>query len=176
MSHPIVYLDTSFFIGLLEDEAGRRPAARGVLRYEHREGSKIFTSLLTINEFTVRYYDEHKHTLDCEEKIDQVIAAIRELALVEAITDNIARDAARLMSIWGELRNTAIPKLPRDRNFRWDALHLATANRLHADRVYAFDGPWNDFPKNKVPHIGDIICPAIAPQSSLDFSPSEANE
>lgn len=171
MSQPIVYLDTSFFIGLLENMAGRRADAIDVLKYENKLGSKAFTSILTLNEFSVKYYDLYKSNSDCEAKIDKVIASIRELATIEALNDDIVREAARFMSIWGEMRMTAKPKLPRDRKFRWDALHLATANQLHAERVYAFDCPWNDFPKNKLPYIGQIICPAAAPQSSLNLQP-----
>jgi predicted nucleic acid-binding protein len=171
MSQPIIYLDTSFFIGLLENMAGRQADAIDVLRYENKLGSKAFTSILTLNEFSVKYYDSYKNTSDCEAKIDKVIASIRNLATVEALNDDITREAAKFMSIWGEIRKLAKPKLPRDRKFRWDALHLATANQLYADRVYAFDGPWNDFPKNKLPHIGAIICPALPPQSSLNLRP-----
>ena len=171
MSQEIVYLDTSFFIGLLENMAGRGPDARDVLRFENRKGSKAFTSILTLNEFTVKYYDLHKKSPNCEAKIDEVIASIRDLATLVAINDDISRQAAKFMSIWGEMRKIPKPPLPRDRKFRWDALHLATANHLHADRVYAFDGPWNDFPSKDIPHIGKIICPAVPPQGSFDLQP-----
>jgi hypothetical protein len=36
---------------------------------------------------------------------------------------------------------------------------------LEADRVYAFDGPWNDFPKNEIPKIKEIISPAKLPDN-----------
>jgi hypothetical protein len=70
----------------------------------------------------------------------------RDIAQIYGINDDVVKESARLMSVWGEFRKLALPPLPRDRKFRWDSLHLATAHILKADRVYAFDGPWNDFP------------------------------
>lgn len=80
MKQPIVYLDTSFFIGLLENVAGRRDGANAV-----------------------------------------------------------------------------------------DAYHIATAHVLRADRVYSYDDPWNEFPRNEIPNIGEIIVPArvVLPEMPL---------
>jgi len=44
-----VYLDTSFFIGLLEDQHGRRAEAESIVAYE--EKNEAITSILTLNEF-----------------------------------------------------------------------------------------------------------------------------
>jgi predicted nucleic acid-binding protein len=99
MKPPIVYLDTSFFIGLLENQAGRRRDAIDVLKYETREGGAIYTSILTLNEFTVRYYDQYKKGANCNQRIDEVVASIREIATPYGITDEIAKDAARLIAL-----------------------------------------------------------------------------
>lgn len=167
MKSPIVYLDTSFFIGLLENVANRRQDAKDVIRYEAGLNSTFYTSILTINEFTVKTYDTYRKHPDCESKIDEAVKSIRDIALIYAISDEVAKESARLMSVWGEFRALSSPPLPRDRKFRWDSLHIATAHVLKADRVYSFDEPWNVFPKHEIPNIKQIISPATTPQPNL---------
>jgi|GEM_PF-6135212 len=167
MKQPIVYLDTSFFIGLLENVANRRQPAKEVLLYETSQSSKLYTSLLTINEYTVKYYDKYRHQSDCDKLVEEVITNIRDIATIYAITVEIAKESARLMSVWSAHRKLNQPSLPRDRKFRWDSLHIATAHILKADRVYAFDDHWNDFPKSEIPNIQKIISPAQSPQAQL---------
>ena len=176
MRPPVVYLDTSFFIGLLENQSDRQQNAKEVILYENSQHSRIFTSILTINEFTVKYYDKFRSQSDCEEKVDKIIEIIRGIANIYGLNDDIVRESARLMSVWGDFRQTQQPPLPRDRKFRWDSLHLATANYLEADRVYAFDGPWNDFPKHEVLGIKQVICPASPPQLNLYAGHDESAE
>jgi hypothetical protein len=163
---PVVYLDTSFFTGLFENEADREEHATAVLRYERGLGSKLFTSILTVNEFVVPYYNKFKNQMDCDEKVNEAIAKIRRIANVYGIDDDVAKESARLMSVWGELQRTLEPESPRDRKHRWDSLHIATAHVLNADRVYGFDerGLWTKLPKDKIPKIGQIIIPARSPQ------------
>jgi predicted nucleic acid-binding protein len=159
----IVYLDTSFFTGLLENESGRQVDCKEVVRWERQQGSTIYTSFLTLDEFLVRHYDLYKRMPDCNVKADERIGQIREIANIYGLNDDVTKESARLQSTWGEFRMSQKPALPRDRKFRWDAIHIATASVLEADRVYAFDGPWNDFPKSEIPNIGEIICPAKPP-------------
>lgn len=168
-SSPVAYQDTSFFTGLLENEAGRQADCKEIVRWERKQGSLIYTYFLTVDEFLVRHYDLNRSSPDCDLKADEIIAQIREIANIYGLNDDINKESARLQSIWGEFRKTKKPELPRDRKFRWDAIHIATAHVLEADRVYAFDGPWNDFPKHEIPKIGDIICPARPPEGKLDF-------
>ena len=175
-SSPIIYLDTSFFIGLLENVAGRQADARDVRRYERDCGSKLFTSFLTLNEFCVRYYDLYRKTLtaeECDQRVNEAIASIRNIANIYGLDDDVAKESARLMSVWGELQKLKPPEKPRDRNFRWDSIHIATAHILKADRVYGFDGPWNHFPKVEIPNIGKIIVPALSPQIQIERDSGE---
>lgn len=53
MKAPIVYFDTSVFIGLLDNQEGRGPIALNIIQYENSLNSKIHTSIMTINEFIV---------------------------------------------------------------------------------------------------------------------------
>lgn len=178
---PLVYLDTSFFTGLLENEAGRQTNAKSVLHYERAEHAKFHTSFLTLNEFAVTYYDKYRKQFDCDERVNEAIASIRNIAQVHGMDDEIAKDSARIMSIWGEIQNLKPPDEPRDRKHRWDSIHLATANVLKATRAYAFDtrGLWTGFPLENVPGIGKIISPAISPQPELQpltYPPLESEE
>jgi len=170
MKPPTIYLDTSFFIGLLENVSNRQQDAKEVIRYETNLPSNLYTSLLTINEFTVKTYDKFRNHPDCDQKIEEVIKSIRNIARIYAINDEVVKESARLMSVWGEFRSLAAPALPRDRKFRWDSLHIATAQVLRADRVYSFDEPWNDFPKHEIPNIKQIISPARPLQPKLKTS------
>jgi predicted nucleic acid-binding protein len=164
---PDVYFDTSFFIGLLENEAGRQADCKEIVRWERSQNSTIYTSFLTLDEFLVRHYDLNRKLPDASRKADEVIAQIREIANTYGLNDDVAKESARLQSVWGEFRSTQKPALSRDRKFRWDAIHIATAHVIGVARVYAFDGPWNDFPKGEIPNIGEIISPAKPPQPEL---------
>jgi predicted nucleic acid-binding protein len=162
---PKVYLDTSFFIGLLENKLGRQADCKAVVRWERSQNSMIFTSFLTLDEFLVKHYDTNRGLPDCDLKADENISQIREIANTYGLNDDVTKESARLQSVWGAFRMLQQPPLPRDRKFRWDAIHIATASVLEADRVYAFDGPWNDFPKHEIPKIGEIISPAKLPDN-----------
>jgi predicted nucleic acid-binding protein len=161
---PIVYFDTSVFIGLLDNMQGRQPIAQNIIRYESEENAQIHTSIMTINEFINRTYDLNHDKSNCDDLVKSVVKSIRDIAVIDAFNDVVATEAARLLSVWGRLRNSK-PDLPRDKKFRWDAIHLATANILKADRVYAWDNNWNDFPLDEVPGIKKIISPAEAPET-----------
>ena len=172
MKAPRVYLDTSFFTGLLENVKNRQADAKAVMSYEKQQGSEIYTSFLTLNEFLVPYCDVHRKNPDFIQQTDTVIAEIRGIAWIYGIDDDVARESARLMSVYGEIQQkqkVANPKTPRDRKHRWDSLHIATAHILKATRVYGFDGKgmWLKLPKDQIPNIGTIIIPAKAPQMQL---------
>lgn len=166
-SSPSIYLDTSFFTGLLENEEGRQENAKAVLRYERALSAKFHTSFLTLNEFAVKYYDKYRKQSDCEQRVNEAIASIRVIAKIHGIDDDIAKDSARIMSIWGEIQSLKPPDEPRDRKHRWDSIHLATANVVKVDRAYAFDGRglWIHFPKAELKGIGQIISPAKLPDN-----------
>jgi predicted nucleic acid-binding protein len=161
---PRVYLDTSFFIGFLENQDNRREEARKILDYE-RINDRL-TSELTLNEFLVRVYDSHKYDPDCDDRLDAVEIHIRSIARVVAISGDINREAARLQSKYGEIhKHAAPPKEPRDRRFRWDAIHLATARIYGCERIYAWDGKWAKLPEDiKIAVSGEIIAPARCPE------------
>src|SRR5687767_3130552 len=98
-SSPSIYLDTSFFTGLLENEEGRQEKAKAVLRYERGLTVRFHTSFLTLNEFAVKYYDKYRKQPDCDERVNEAIASIRNIAKIHGIDDDIAKDSARIMSI-----------------------------------------------------------------------------
>lgn len=177
MKPPVpVYCDTSFFIGLLENEAGRQSDCKEIVRWERQQGTTLYTSFLTLDEFLVRHYDLNRKSPDCDLRADERIAQIREIANTYGLNDEVTKESARLQSVWGEHRLSQKPALPRDRKFRWDAIHIATAHVLKVARVYAFDGPWNDFPKNEIPNIGKIISPAKCLVPNLFEGKSEENK
>jgi len=161
----LVYYDTSFFIGLLDNVAGRQADCKEIVRWERSQNSTVYTSFLTPQEYLVRHYDLNKKQPDCDSKANEIVGQIREIANIYGLNDDVIKEAARLQSVWGEFRHLQTPPLPRDRKFRWDAIHIATAHTLPVDRVYGFDDPWNDFPRHEIPHIGEIIVPAKPPET-----------
>lgn len=165
-----VYLDTSFFVGLLENQDNRQDEARKIVNYEKQNDR--FTSILTLNEFLVRVYDQHKRDANCEELLRAIELRIRSIARVVALSEEVAREAARLQSIYGEVQGQAAPREPRDRKFRWDAIHIATAQTWKCDRIYAWDGKWARLPDDVKRGLGEIIAPAVCP--GLPFEPPPA--
>jgi len=163
MKSPRIYFDTSVFIGLIDNVQGRQPTAQGIVRYESEQGSQVHTSIMTVNEFITRTFDVYHADPQCADIVKTVVRSIRDIAIIHAFNDDVATEAARLLSVWGRHRKLN-PQIPRDKKFRWDAIHLATANILGCERVYAWDDNWNDFPKDEIPRIGEIISPAEAPQ------------
>jgi predicted nucleic acid-binding protein len=160
----IVCVDTSFVIGYLDNEKDRRQDAQEVLEYEYRAQSDIYTSILTLNEYLVKVSESYSNEKLQEKKIAERTAQIRAFALIYGISDDVAKESARLMAVWG--RKKPPVNLPRDRKFRWDTLHLASANLLKANRVYCWDAEWEKFPSEEIRGIGQIICPARAPLSN----------
>jgi predicted nucleic acid-binding protein len=168
-----VYFDTSFFIGLLENQSNRRAEARRILEYESKNDR--FTSQLTLNEFLIGVYDDFKDDPECDAKIEEAETQIRSIARVVAMDDDVIRKAALLQSEYGRIRKgQPKPKEPRDRGFRWDALHLATSDIWKCDRIYAWDGKWEALPPPiKTLIYGKIIAPAIC--QGLPFIGPEEN-
>ena len=154
-----IYLDTSFFIGFFENQDNRQTEARKILAFE-RENAR-FTSDLTLNEFMVRVYDRYKNEPDCDEQVKATEVRIRSIARVVALSGEINKEAARLQSKFGEIHKHAVPpKEPRDRKFRWDAFHIATARVWKCERIYAWDGKWEKLPQEIKEGLGTIIAPA----------------
>jgi len=165
MKSPIVYFDTSFFCGLLDNVSGREAEAQKIVNYERKEGSEIYTSIMTINEFIIKTYDKHHAASDVDDKVKESVTSIRRIAKIYAFNEDVAKEAARLQSAWG--RHRSVIGEGRDRKFRWDAIHLASANLLHATRVYAWDGVWPDVPLSLIPNVTKLISPALVPMEPL---------
>lgn len=162
-----VYLDTSFFIALIENQEGRREEAKSILEYEKK--SEIFTSVLTIQEFLVRVFDRFMDDISCEERLKSAANQIRAVARAYAMPDGVLERAARIQSLYGKQHGQASPREPRDRKFRWNALHLATASELRCQRLYAWNGKWEDLPEDITRMVGRIISPAVCPALRLEL-------
>lgn len=165
MKSPIVYFDTSFFCGLIDNTSGRQSEAQKILSYEQSEGSEMHTSIITINEFLGKTFDKYHDTPDLDDRVMETIASIRRIASIYGFNETVAKDAARIQSARGRVKMS--PGENRDRKFRWDAIHLATANILHATRVYGWDDEWHKVPKIEIPNIVEIRSPAIVPMEPL---------
>lgn len=113
-------------------------------------------------------YDTYHDQPNLNDKVDEVIQSIRDIAEIQGFNTEVAKEAARLLSVWG--RRNITPALPRGKKHRWDCIHLATAHLLQAKRVYAWDDPWTTFPKTEISKIGEIISPAVAPVTSMQPS------
>lgn len=169
---PSVYFDTSFFMGLIENQQGRRDEAKKIIQFEEKDKNATFhTSVLTVDEFLVGIYNKYAESEDCEDKVSATVRQIQQIASLYGMTEQIARKAAKIESVWGRAYGQ-IPEADRDprlRKRRWDAIHLATADHIEATRVYAWDDPWKDVPESVFESLtsDSIISPARCRQPEL---------
>jgi predicted nucleic acid-binding protein len=167
-----VYFDTSFFIEAIENRTGKKEEAERILDFEKK--SDRYTSILTLQEFLVRIYDRFRDDDSCEEKLAAADKQIRSIARIYGLSDLVAQRAALMQSLYGHAHGQQIPKEPRDKKFRWDAIHIATASELRCDRIYAWDGKWAELPQEITRMLGQVISPAVCPAPRLDFEPTPA--
>ncbi len=142
---PNVYLDTTFFTGLLENQEGREQTCKDILSFEKEQSSTLFTSVLTVNEFCHKYYNSYHDDDDCESRVTEAIRMVASIASLYALSEEVNRRAARILSAWYRANGAASPKLPEAKFLRWDALHLATADQIKAVRAYTWDHHWENF-------------------------------
>ena len=115
----------------------------------------------------VGVHNQHRIGDDHEDKVEASRRKIRSIAQIVGFNTKTAVRCALFESIIGEHYGIKHSEPPKSRVHRWDAIHLATAEAIQANRVYGWDAKWSSFPLKDFPSIGQIICPALCPQADL---------
>ena len=123
----VCYFDTSVFLAVLNGE----PTAAGVralLRELRRDKTKIYTSILTIQEASVA-------AIRAGSPADSLHSEISKFARVQTITREIAVTSAHLEAeILKKMNKSDLSEEERignNRRRKWDCFHIATALELH---------------------------------------------
>jgi predicted nucleic acid-binding protein len=131
----ICYFDTSVFLALLNGEQSAAEV-RALLRELKRDKSKIYTSIVTIQEVSVA-------ALRAGGRADSLHAEISKFARIQTITREIALCAAQLEAdILKKMKKADLSEEERignNRRRKWDCFHIATALELHCRLLYSFD-------------------------------------
>jgi len=125
-----VYFDTSVFLEIVSKKSSHSKNIRDLLKQLKDDKSKIYTSILTVQEVSVLSYARGKLARDDYGKI-------AELARIVGIDKNIALTAAkREAEIKDNARETEVTE---KRRRKWDCFHIATAQSLGCSILYTTD-------------------------------------
>jgi len=129
------YFDTSIFLAILNGE----PTATGIralLRELKQEKTRIYTSIITVQEACVQVFRAGG-------RADEMHAQIAKLARIQTITREISLTAARLEAeIIRKMRPNELKdeeRIGQNRRRKWDCFHIATAFELGCTDLYTLD-------------------------------------
>jgi predicted nucleic acid-binding protein len=124
-----VYFDSSIFLSIFMGESSG-PAIKQLLQELTRDKTKIYTSIITIQEVSVHAFRKGARPTDNYSKVSK-------LARIQGLTKEMALSAAKFEA-------QLIDRMPvkeREDNKRrkWDCFHIATAMELGCRTFYATD-------------------------------------
>lgn len=124
-----VYFDTSVFISIFKPEPDRAKEVKALLRELKREGVRIHTSIITIQEASVIAFRRGTVPRDYHARVSRICE-------IHSIDKQIAMTAAKHEAF-------LIDKLPPEEQQKprrkWDCFHIATAQCLGCATLYAWD-------------------------------------
>lgn len=124
-----VYFDSSVFLAIFMGEASG-PVIKELLKELRRDKIRIYTSVITIQEVSVKPFRKGAVPTDNYAKVSK-------LARIEGITKEIAIEAARLEAqIIDQMR---VNDREDNKRRKWDCFHIATAIKLGCRTFYALD-------------------------------------
>ncbi|MEP7365108.1 MAG: PIN domain-containing protein [Acidobacteriota bacterium] len=128
-----VYFESSVFIAVLNGEPTGKQI-RSLLRELKKNGVRIYTSIITVQEISVLSFRRGTVAAD-------PVSKLSKMARVSGITKEMALTAAKL-----EAQVKDQGKLPKEeqisenRRRKWDCFHIAAAMCLKCECVYSCDG------------------------------------
>ncbi len=128
-----LYWDACVFLSLFGDNAARRSMIEAILNNaESRKGPRIITSILT--QVEVAYVRDRDNATqrdpDAEAKLEAFWRESDRIVVAE-LTPHVAQIARRIIRTSFDERGSGIKAS--------DAVHLATAEWLHADTLHTYD-------------------------------------
>jgi predicted nucleic acid-binding protein len=129
------YFDTSVFLAILNGEQTAK-SIRVLLRELKQEKTRIYTSIITVQEASVQVFRAGG-------RADEMHAQIAKLARIQTITREISLTAARLEAeIIRNMRPNELTeeeRIGQNRRRKWDCFHIATALELGCTHLYTLD-------------------------------------
>lgn len=124
-----VYFDSSVFLAIFMGEASG-PDIKELLKELRRDKIRVYTSVITIQEVSVKGFRQGQVPSDNYSKVSR-------LARIEGITKDIALDAARLEA--QIIDQTKVRDREDNKRRKWDCFHIATALALGCRTFFALD-------------------------------------
>ena len=126
-----VYFDSTVFVAIFMGER-TGPAIKALLKELKRDKVKIYTSIITIQEVSVRPFKKGVMAADNFSKVSK-------LARIQGITKDIALTAAKFEAqIIDQTERAADKKLDNPRR-KWDCFHIAAAMEIGCKTLYTID-------------------------------------
>lgn len=126
-----VYFDTSVFLTIFMGES-TASQIRGLLTELKRDKVKIYTSIISVQEVSVRSFQKGTVAEDNYSKI-------YKLARIEGVTKEIALTAAKYEAHILDQTQAKDKDKEGNRRRKWDCFHLATAVVLNCSTFYSAD-------------------------------------
>ncbi|SRR6266436_5904394 len=142
-----VYFDTSIFLEMGAKKSKHFKNIKGLLSNLNADKARVYTSILTVEEFSVAAYRKGTPGRD-------TYGDIHPLARIYGVTKDVALTAAKheaeLRDIMAENEGKRDPKKPEteeqklericeNRRRKWDCFHLATAQLVGCLEMYSTD-------------------------------------
>jgi predicted nucleic acid-binding protein len=167
-----VYFDSSVFLAVIVGEKNG-PQIRALLRELKQKRTRIYTSIITLQEISVLSFRRGGTA-------DDPVSKLHKMARIAGMTKDIALTAAKLEAQIKDLAKE--PKEPdliaENRRRKWDCFHIATAMALHCSTVFSCDEKFRKRKKQlgiedmdflpPVPTTGELDLQAPKPESKND--------
>ena len=124
-----VYFDSSVFLSIFMGESSG-PSIKELLRELKRDKTKIYTSMISIQEVSVHTFRKGARQTDNYSKVNK-------LARIHGLTKEMALTAARFEALL--IEQTPVKDREDNKRRKWDCFHIATAVELGCRTFYATD-------------------------------------
>jgi predicted nucleic acid-binding protein len=124
-----VYFDSSVFLSIFMGESSG-PVIKQLLQELTRDKTKIYTSIITIQEVSVHAFRKGARPTDNYSKVSK-------LARIHGLTKEMALGAAKFEAEL--IDRTPMKEREDNKRRKWDCFHIATAMELGCRTFYATD-------------------------------------
>lgn len=144
-----VYFDTSVFIELANPKSKMAKDLRGLLNELAEDKTRIYTSMITVQEMSVAAYRKgakSKDTYGDIHALARIYAVTKDVALTAAHREAELKDISDRKQAGKETEDQRIERICENRKRRWDCFHIATAQMIGCSVMYSTDGKLQDRP------------------------------
>lgn len=142
-----VYLDTSIFLEMAAKRSKLAKNIKSLLNDLDADKARVFTSILTVEEFSVAAYRRGTPGRDTYGDINglaRIYSIDKDIALTAAkhearLKDIAAEGEAKRDPKKGETEEQKLERICENRRRKWDCFHLATAQLLECGEMFSTD-------------------------------------